>query len=195
MPDLLLISLVPLFGAFGLGAVDGIYFHLNRYRLFAHPESRGEHALHTVRSVLVLPTLALLFLADPSGVYLWLAAACVALDQSVLFLDLRVEARSRSRFGGLSAAEYQVHVLANGMHGIAVALALGSRPADAWSAGPSVLACSTLPRGAQILVGALLLAATVAAVQHIALLFSERRALASANPTAMEGLTAKGGIP
>jgi hypothetical protein len=172
MPDLLSISLVPLFGAFGLGAVDGIYFHLSRYRLFAHDESRGEHALHTVRSVLVLPMLVLLFLGDASGVYLWIATACVALDQVVLFLDLRAEARSRSRFGGLSAAEYQIHVLANGMHGIALALALASRPVSTWSVEASLLMSSTLPRGAQILLASLLLAATVAAIQHVALLFS-----------------------
>ena len=172
MPDLLLISLVPLFGAFGLGAVDGIYFHLNRYRLFAHAESRAEHALHTVRSWLVLPVLALLFLADASGAFLWTAVACVALDQAVLILDLLAEARSRRRFGGLSAAEYQVHVLANGMHGIALALALASRPLSAWSFNAHSLTMSYLPFEAQLLVGGLLLAATVATVQHVALLFA-----------------------
>jgi hypothetical protein len=44
MDHLLLVSVIPLLGAFALGAVDGLYFHLRRYRLFAHPESRGEHA-------------------------------------------------------------------------------------------------------------------------------------------------------
>ena len=172
MPDLLFISLVPLFGAFALGAVDGLYFHLSRYRLFAHPESRAEHALHTVRSWLVLPALALLFLAAASGAFLWLAAACAALDQVMLILDLRAETRSRNRFGGLSAAEYQIHVLANGMHGIALALALASRPSSAWSIDASALTISHLPLMAQVGIGGLFIAAVFAAIQHTALLFS-----------------------
>lgn len=45
MPGLLLVSVVPLLAAFLLGAVEGGYFHLRRYRLslFAFPESRAEH--------------------------------------------------------------------------------------------------------------------------------------------------------
>jgi len=47
MPSLLLVSVVPLFGAFLLGALDGVYFHLRRDRLFAFPASRREHMLHS----------------------------------------------------------------------------------------------------------------------------------------------------
>lgn len=170
MNRLLLISVVPLFGAFALGALDGLYFHLRRYRLFAHAESRGEHALHTVRALLVLPPLVLLYLADASGTFLWIAAACIAIDQVVLALDLRAEASSRRMLGGLSAAEYQIHVAANGMHGVALALALASRPAAAWELDVSTVVWSTLPGTVAALVGVLLLAATVAATQHVALL-------------------------
>ena len=99
MPSLLLVSVVPLFAAFLLGAVDGLYFHLRRYRLFAFPESRGEHVLHTVRAFLVLPPLALLYLADAAGLCLWTVAAAIAIDQLMLALDLREEATSRRRFG------------------------------------------------------------------------------------------------
>lgn len=170
MNGLLAVSLVPLFGAFALGAVDGLYFHLQRYRLFAHPESRAEHGLHTVRAILVLPPLALLYLADATGAWLWLAAASVAVDQVVLALDLRAETTSRRRFGGLSAAEYQIHVAANGLHAVALALALASRPAAAWRLDGSALAWSSLPTIAQGLVAALWVAAAIAAVQHVALL-------------------------
>jgi len=176
MNGVLLISLVPLFGAFTLGAVDGLLFHLQRYRLFAHPESRGEHALHTVRAFLVLPPLTLLYLAEPAGLYLWLAAACIAADQVALALDVRAEATSRRRFGGLSAAEYQIHIAANGLHSVALALALASRPALAWSLSVSSVHCSTLPLILQVLLGLLWLAAAVAAVQHAALLFGEHDA-------------------
>jgi hypothetical protein len=168
--DLLSVSLVPLFGAFVLGAIDGLHFHLRRYRLYAHAEARWEHALHTVRAVLVLPTLALLFLAEATGLWLWAAAACVAVDQVALVLDLRAETSSRRRLGGLPAAEYQIHVAANGLHAVALALALASRPTDAWGADISSLARTSLPLAAEVALGALLAAAFVAAVQHVVLL-------------------------
>jgi hypothetical protein len=173
MDGLLLVSLVPLFGAFGLGAVDGLYFHLQRYRLFAHAESRYEHALHTVRAWLILPPLTLLYLADSTGAFLWCAAACIAADQVVLALDLRAETFSRRHLGGLSPAEYQIHVVANGLHGVALALALASRPADAWSLGVSSLGTSSLPSVVLWAVRLLWLAAAVAAVQHVGLLVSD----------------------
>jgi hypothetical protein len=173
MPALLLVSVLPLFAAFLLGAIDGVYFHLRRYRLFAFPESRGEHLLHTVRAFLVLPPLALLYLADAAGLWLWIAAAAIALDQLMLGLDLREEATSRRRFGGLAPAEYQIHVAANGLHGIALALALASRPIEAWRLASGSLGASSLPLAIQALVGVLWIASAVAVVQHV-VLYCER---------------------
>lgn len=181
MDTLLAVSLVPLFGAFTLGAVDGLYFHLGQYRLFAHAETRREHLLHTVRAFLVLPPLALLYLADARGAWLWLAALSIAVDQLMLVLDLRAEATSRRRFGGLSAAEYQIHVGANGLHGVGLALALASRPTAAWSLDVSSVTASTLPLLAQALVAMLWLASAVAAVQHVVLL-SRRAEAESLDP-------------
>jgi hypothetical protein len=74
----------------------------------------------------------------------------------------------------LSAAEYQIHVAANGLHAVALTLALASRPADAWGLGVSSLGRSSLPLALQVLLGGLWLAAAVAAVQHVALLFAAR---------------------
>jgi hypothetical protein len=173
MPGLLLVSVVPLFAAFLLGAIDGVYFHLRRYRLFAFPESRAEHVLHTARAVLVLPPLALLYLGNAAGMCLWTAAASIAVDQVMLALDLREEATSRRRFGGLSPAEYQIHVGANGLHGIALALALASRPASAWSLSACSLEASSLPLAIQGMVAAVWLASAVAVIQHVLLLFGD----------------------
>jgi hypothetical protein len=177
---LLLVSLVPLLGAFGLGAIDGLYFHLQRYRLFAHAESRYEHWLHSVRAILLLPPLTLLYLADSTGWYLWAAAACIAADQVALVLDLRAEATSRRAFGGLSAAEYQIHVAANGLHAVALTLAIVSRPVSAWSLTPSEIAWSSLPLAAHGVVGMLWLASAVAAIQHVVLGVAGRSELSSA---------------
>jgi hypothetical protein len=174
MPGLLLVSVVPLFAAFLLGAVDGLYFHLRQYRLFAFPESRGEHLIHTIRAFLVLPPLALLYLADAAGLCLWTAAAAIAIDQLMLALDLREEATSRRRFGGLAPTEYQIHVAANGLHGIALTLALASRPATAWSVTACSVGASSLPLAIQALVAVLWLASAVAVVQHVVLFFAEQ---------------------
>jgi hypothetical protein len=182
MPGLLLVSVVPLLGAFLLGALDGIYFHLRRYRLFAFPESRREHVIHTVRAALVLPPLALLYLADAAGLCLWTAAASIAVDQLMLALDLREEATSRRRFGGLAPAEYQIHVVANGLHGVALALALASRPTGAWSLDACSLGESSLPLAIQALVAVLWLSSAVAAIQHVALLFGAQEQTSVAAP-------------
>ena len=173
MNGLLLISLIALLAALALGAIDGIYFHLKRYQLFAHTESRHEHALHTVRAFLIMPPLALLYLAEPSGLWLWAAAACIATDQIALALDVRAEATSRRRFGGLSAEEYQIHIAANGLHSVALALALASRPVDAWSVAETSLHCSSFPLPLQAFLGVLWLVAAAGAVQHLALLLGQ----------------------
>lgn len=173
MPDLLLVSVVPLCAAFLVGAVDGLYFHLRELRLFAFPESRREHLIHTVRACLVLPPLALLYLADAEGLCLWTAATAIAIDQLMLAFDLREETTSRRRFGGLAPTEYQIHVAANGLHGIALALALASRPTTAWTSSACSLGASGLPLAIQALVGIIWLASLVAVVQHLVLFFGE----------------------
>ncbi|MBP8196847.1 MAG: hypothetical protein KAY55_06715, partial [Deltaproteobacteria bacterium] len=38
-----------------IAGVDGLYFHLYRYRLYARPASLYEHKLHTVNAVLFVP--------------------------------------------------------------------------------------------------------------------------------------------
>jgi hypothetical protein len=126
--------------------------------------------------------LTLLYLADAAGPCLWIAAAAVAIDQLMLGLDLREEATSRRRFGGLAPAEYQIHVVANGFHGIALALALASRPSTAWSLTACSLAGSSLPGAIQALVGALCLASAVAVVQHVVLLYGAQADVAVASP-------------
>lgn len=168
--DLLLVSLVLLCAAFSLGAVDGVFFHLKRYRLFAHAESRGEHCLHTVRAWLIVPTVLFLYLLDASGPILIAAALIVAADLVALFFDLLAERRSRINLGGISHAEYMIHVGANGLHSVAVALAFASRPLDAWTAGATLPTLSALPAPAHWLVAGILVAALGGAIQHVVLL-------------------------
>lgn len=120
--------------------VDGVYLHLYRYRLYAHPASRTEHATHTARAVLYAPMIYLLFGRCFAGAALWGALAIVLVDFAIQSSDVLVERASRSALGGLSSGEYWIHVASITTHVAAVTLALAARPAGAWSlAAPSVL--------------------------------------------------------
>lgn len=177
---LLALSLALLVAAFGLGAVDGVYFHLQRFQLFAHSESRLEHGIHTVRAWLALPTVVLLYLVEPYGAMLVAAALVVLADQVALVLDLIVERRSRARLGGLPHAEYMIHVGANGLHTVAMALALALRPLEQWTTAASGIELTALPAAAHWLATGLAVVTLVAAVQHVWLLRSPSPTIAAA---------------
>jgi hypothetical protein len=122
-----------------LAAIDGIYLHLWLYRLPERPESYGEHRLHTLGAIFFLMTLSGLFLWRTGGWLLWAAAAVVAVDLVVAIVDTFVETDSRASLGGLSRAEYMLHMVIMLLRGAATALALGAAPSEAWAlASPSI---------------------------------------------------------
>ena len=55
-----------------LGAFDGIYFHMIKYRLYEHPPARFEHQLHTFRGLMFLPITLIFFVWNSAGLLLWL---------------------------------------------------------------------------------------------------------------------------
>jgi hypothetical protein len=117
----------------GLGAVDGIYLHLWRYRLHARSASRYEHRIHTFAAVLFAATLPAVFLWETGGVLLWTGISLIAADLAVSIVDMTSERDSRAEFGGLSTGEYVLHMLIMSFRGAALALALAGRPAAAWA--------------------------------------------------------------
>jgi len=144
---------------FVTAAIDGMYFHFQRFRLWQHPETRTEHALHTARAVLMPPTIAFLF--APGHAALACAAVLVGLDLIASLLDVAVERRSRERFGGLPHGEYVIHLVATVFHVEAVTLAFAGRlsgiaaPPVGWAHG---------------LVIVMVVGASFAAIQHVVLL-------------------------
>lgn len=124
---------------------DGAYFHLIKLRLFARAESRYEHWLHTIHALFFPVIVFLLFLRGPSGAYLWATVALVAADFAVEMMDVVCERQSRAAIGGLSTAEYAVHVVAITSRVAAFTLALASRPAAAWTLASSTLAGLPVP--------------------------------------------------
>jgi hypothetical protein len=124
------VVLLALFSALSL--LDGIYLHLIRYRLWARPESRREHLLHTARAFLFLP-IAAFVLSDTTGWLFALGLAALVIDQIVEFGDVLEENASRREIGGLPRGEYALHAALVTLRAAAVALALALRPGEAWS--------------------------------------------------------------
>ena len=120
-----------LFGA--VAAVDGLYFHLWKYKLYARPESLYEHKLHTARAFLFIPVVFFLFYMNSGGVALWVGVAFVLIEFVVEMMDVFDENESRAGLGGLSSAEYAAHVVAITVRTAAIALALAAKPLAAWS--------------------------------------------------------------
>ena len=119
---------------FGIvAAFDGLYLHLWKYRLFARPESRREHKLHTAQGILFIPVVFFLFYQDFGGWALWAGVLFIALEQVVEIMDVLDENDSRASLGGLSSTEYAVHVIAITARTVAIALALATKPLSAWS--------------------------------------------------------------
>lgn len=132
MSDAYSLSLI-LLGLFALlSALDGLYFHLWKYRLHTRAESRGEHLIHTLRSLL-FPAIVLTLYAHPSvGFVLWLGVGLVVLDAGAEFWDVWIERDSREEWGGLSSAEYLLHVVLTILRTASLALNLVARPVEAW---------------------------------------------------------------
>lgn len=127
-----------------IASIDGLYFHLYKYRLFERPASQREHRLHTINVVLFVPLVPLLFWIVPHGGYLWAALGLLACSLGVEVLDVLCEPDSRRDLGGLIGAEYLMHFLMAGLRfGATVPLLVCTSVAD-WSlaataAGPRPL--------------------------------------------------------
>ncbi len=155
MSNLMLLSTV-LISAFAvLAAIDGLYFHLWKYRLHTWSDTRWEHQLHTARAVLFPGVVLLLYAENTGGLALWTAVALIATDIGIQLVDMLIERDARARWGGLSSNEYAVHVVLTGLHAAAIALALASKPLSAWAlSAPLVLAgeqCSLATTAANII--------------------------------------------
>lgn len=116
-----------------VATIDGLYFHLWKYKLFARIESLYEHKLHTIRAFLFIPIVFFLFYADFGGIALWAGVAFILLDLIVEMLDVFTENDSRTSLGGLTSFEYAAHVAATTFRIAAISFVLGAKPASAWS--------------------------------------------------------------
>ena len=100
-----------------VGAVDGIYNHLYRYRLYAHASSFTEHISHTLLSLgLSLTAIMLVFVNMGSvGFAFFLAVQAFLLIGT--FWDGSIEFASRAPLGGFPRHEYLEHTAIFLLHG------------------------------------------------------------------------------
>jgi len=142
--------------ALPIGAIDGIYFHLWKFRLYAQPQSRLEHLAHAARAVLMVPTLWVAFFADIRsriGVLLMLIGA----DLAVALWDVFLERRSRTSMGGMPHFEYFVHVAVTALHSAAEAVTVTALLVTGWPATRGTLSNVVLVAMLAVSVGAALL--------------------------------------
>jgi phosphatidylglycerophosphate synthase len=149
-----------------IGAIDGAYYHLKKYKLYTHEESLFEHKLHTLRAVFLSLTALLLFTLNSAGWLLWTAALIIVVDLVVLAWDVLIERRSREKLGGLSSKEYLVHVLASVLHAAGLALALAAKPCEAWSLSSPATLEANFPILILLCGGGIAVVTAVSSIEH-----------------------------
>lgn len=127
-----------------IASVDGLYFHLYRYRLYARPDSQYEHRLHTINAVLYVPLTALLFCAQPLGLWRFAALALFLASLAIEVLDVLCEERSRRTLGGLTSIEYLMHFLMSGLRFGSILPLLAAGPLQQWLPAQTALGARPL---------------------------------------------------
>ena len=89
------LALVVLLIAGPVGAIDVIYFHLWKFRLFEQPQSVKEEITHVLRGFLAPTATLILLLGHPQGFWFWTVAGLFAIDTVNSLLDVVFEPNSR----------------------------------------------------------------------------------------------------
>lgn len=167
MSDAFSLSLILLACFALLSAFDGLYFHLWKYRLHTSVESRQEHLLHTLRSLLFPAIVVTLYMQPSTGFMLWVGVGLVVLDAGIEFWDIWIERDSRGAWGGLSSAEYLLHVLLTILRTASLALNLVARPMEAWYWSASGVVAGTNTALAEMVTWSILPGAIGVALLHL----------------------------
>ena len=116
-----------------LGAFDGIYFHMVKYKLHEHPPAKFEHQIHTFRGLLFIPIALIFFVWNSSGMLLWFGLTLLLIDFIAEIVDIMVEKEARKELGGISSAETVIHVTATGFRMAALGIILALKPLSAYA--------------------------------------------------------------
>ncbi len=119
-----------------VGAIDILYFHIYRFRLYDQPAARTEVATHILRAA-VIGTAALLLVATPFTPFVAATLGILlALDFLNNVVDVWLEPEARRSLGGLPPLESAIHIFGATAAGAITATylllwALGESPAAA----------------------------------------------------------------
>ncbi len=94
-----------------IGAVDVVYFHLWKFRLYSRPGARAETVTHLLRGITFVFGAYFVATYRAAGAWFWLVGGLFAFDFVNNVVDAALESRSRAGFGGLPRAEYIVHLI------------------------------------------------------------------------------------
>ena len=120
-----------------LGAFDGLYFHMIKFKLHLRPQSRTEHLIHTARAFFFVPIALLFFAFDTRGSLLVFGLFLVLCDLALEVVDILIEKESRRSLGGISSTECAVHVFASSFRMAALAFVMSTKPEGAFVVGPT----------------------------------------------------------
>ena len=115
-----------------VASIDGLYFHLYKYKLYARKDSRKEHLLHTLNSILFPWSIYFLFLDEFKGIYLWFGVFLTLISLIIEYMDVFEENKSRKTIGGLTSLEYSMHFGMSALRSIYTTLILVSKPKEDW---------------------------------------------------------------
>lgn len=79
-----------------IAAVDVVYFHLWKYKLYERVQSASENVTHAIRAVLFIAALSILLHARPQGAWYWAVALLFGVDFVNTLIDVFLEPRSRA---------------------------------------------------------------------------------------------------
>jgi len=115
------------------------------------------------------------FLFIPIAWLLWIGIVFAATDAIVELIDILVERRRRANLGGLSTAEYAIHVNAAGLRFAALALIFVAKPVEAWSLSTPTLLEPSYPSWLTWLIFNIIPGGFVAALAHVWLMRADAR--------------------
>lgn len=116
LPLFLLVIVAP------IGAIDMLYFHLWKYRLYASACSRSETVTHILRSLTVATLAWVLAHYRPTGTWFWIVGSLFLIDFVNSLVDVAIESRSRAAMGGVPGAESVIHTVGSTALGAIAAL-------------------------------------------------------------------------
>ena len=155
--------------------IDGVYFHLSKYKLHTRPDSIVEHFTHTLRAGTMAASAILLFALNAGGLLLWAAFLLIGIDLCVETWDALIEKRSRASLGGLSSLEYLTHAHAILLYAASYSLVLAAKPAGAFSSQAPLILPGPYPAPIRWLGWAIGVGAIVSTIQHIVYLHPKYR--------------------